>query len=141
MYEVGVLLINIICTVLIIMIIDNMTIHMQIKNIINRSIPIYNFGYNSCASFTNQPITDIVFVYIAFQITNSMFNCTETYINKIQMLACAQRELDSQNIFICGDFFMTNSLITYTFKLLSLYSDIVGIKTLTCQLEQERYHF
>lgn len=30
---------------------------------------------------------------------------------------------------MCGFFFMTNSLITYTFKVLSLYSDIVGIKT------------
>lgn len=102
----------------------------NIKNIIKRSFPIYNFRYNSCASFTNQPITDIVFVYIAFQITNSMFNCTETYINKIQMLACAQRELGGQNIFKCVDFFfMTNSLITHTFKVLSLYSDVVGIKT------------
>lgn len=30
---------------------------------------------------------------------------------------------------MCGFFFMTNSLITYTFKVLSLYSDVVGIKT------------
>lgn len=101
----------------------------NIKNIIKRSFPIYNFRYNSCASFTNQPITDIVFVYIAFQITNSMFNCTETYINKIQMLPCAQRKLDGQTFLFVWIFFMTNSLITYTFKVLSLYSDVVGIKT------------